>query len=113
MALCRLHNFCIDVKDVIDEESKNKYKSDENDELHLQHLVALSNDMRDDGMIASEVVSLNEIGRPDGLLSRGDHFNDAQHNRQQAANDNCPMDKMLETVIRQHLSRPPVGGRTK
>ena len=39
------------MKDVIDEESKNKYKSDENDELYLQHLVALSNDMRDDELI--------------------------------------------------------------
>ena len=108
MALCRLHNFCIDIKDVIDKENMNDdYKTNENDEIYLHHLVAVSNSLKDCNMIASEVVNVNENG-PDGLLHRGDHFHDSPHSRQRTSNGTCPMNAMLKSVQEQGLSRPPV-----
>ena len=107
MALCRLHNFCIDAKDVIDTLNMKEYETNDNDELYLQHLVSVSNSLKDSDMIDCNVVSVDENG-PDGLLNRGDHFNDCPHNRQQTSNDNYPMDKMLKFVQEQGLTRPPV-----
>ena len=107
MALCRLHNFCIDAKDVIDTLNMKEYETNDNDELYLQHLVSVSNSLKDSDMIDCNVVSVDENG-PDGLLDRGDHFNDCPHNRQQTSNDNYPMDNMLKFVQEQGLTRPPV-----
>ena len=83
------------------------YETNENDELYLQHLVALSNSIKDDDMIDSGVVTVDENG-PDGLLDRGDHFLDCNYRRFQAINNECPMDNLLESVQEQGLSRPPV-----
>ena len=107
MTLCRLHNFCIDVKDVIDNENRDEHKTDENDEIYLQHLVTISNLTKDYDMISSDIVIVDENG-PDGLLNRGHHFNDSPRNRQQTISSSCPMDNMLKSVQDQQLSRPPV-----
>ena len=107
MTLCRLHNFCIDAKDIIDELNMETYGTNENDELYLQHLVSVSNLTKDDDMIDSGVVTVDENG-PDGLLDRGDHFLDCNYRRFQAINNECPMDNLLGSVQEQGLSRPPV-----
>ena len=107
MTLCRLHNFCIDIQDVINKDNRKDYKTDENDEIYLQHLVAISNSLKDIDMDTSDVVVVGDIG-PAGLLDRGDHFNDCPHNRPKIVAENYPMDTMLKPVENQGLLRPAV-----
>ena len=69
--------------------------------------MAISNSLKDIDMDTSDVVVVGDIG-PDGLLDRGDHFNDCPHNRPKIVAENYPMDTMLKPVENQGLLRPAV-----
>ena len=99
MCLCRLHNFCIDIKD------EDTLQTSDNDATYaIQFMDALYH--RVGNRIAGDD-SLQRLDRgiPNGLLHGGSHFQDAPHNRRVLI-DRCPMDDMMAQVKRLNLSRP-------
>ena len=75
MCICRLHNFCINVKD---NEALRSYKKDA--VFAVRFMDTLRNHV--DNCISNNATLLHlELGRLDNLLHGGSHFNDAPHNR--------------------------------
>ena len=99
MCLCRLHNFCINVKD--EDALQTSHKDATYD---VQFMDALHN--RADDCITSNA-TLHHLGRgiPSGLLHGGNHFHDASRNQSVPANP-CPMDDMMAHIKCLNLVRP-------
>ena len=98
MALCRLHNFCIDMKE------RDAPMTTKEDASHSIASLDAMNRSPDDAGGSTDIVRI-EHGRPTSLLNGGCHFLDAPRNRLQAT-DHCPMDTMLEQVKSMNLTRP-------
>ena len=96
---CRLHNFCIDVKD------EDTLRISDNDATYaVQFMDTLYN--RVGNRVAGDA-ALQRLDRriPNGLLHGGSDFHDAPHNRSGPV-DRCPMDDMMAQVKRLNLARP-------
>ena len=76
MCLCRLHNFCIDMKE------RDAPKSSENDAMFSIRYMDALHDRVDNVMAGCDpnLVRL-EGGRPSSLLHGGSHFHDAPRHR--------------------------------
>ena len=98
MALCRLHNYCIDEKER-DADKTNR----EDAEFSVRYMDAMLPSMLPEG--GDDRLVMVENGRPSSLLHRGSHFRDAPACRRQVV-DRCPMDAMMEQVASMNLMRP-------
>jgi len=103
MCLCRLHNFCIDANEYKVDKSPLKdavYQQKNTDFVTSKH---------------TDVVMLDEVGRPASLLGGGHHFTDAPRNRRSKSVNSTdhamPMDEMIKSVIEQCILRLTVRGR--
>ena len=112
MCLMRLHNFCIDCNESLDDTFTSIYE----DAANVRRVVGMSNTlnrMTDKSAVDQTAVGLDNNGRPSSLLDLGHHFNDAPRGRRSttcAANDSdeFPMDQMLQMVRDQNLLRPGI-----
>ena len=96
-SLIRLHNFCIDEKEIniITVENKNRN--------NLQRNVKIAR-KKDGGN--SRLVDIDEEGRPVSLLGHGHHFKDTESYRFERNLSDTPMDCMIASMTKQGLCRP-------
>lgn len=96
-SLVRLHNYCINEKEVsIASIQDVNYRN-------LNRNVRLS---RQSGITESDIVEFDDAGRPTSLLNHGHHFLDAESYRVDRSLGNTPMDDMILSVSSQGLRRP-------
>ncbi|KAL7541332.1 hypothetical protein ACHAWF_012614 [Thalassiosira exigua] len=101
--LMRLHNFCID------HDSRKTPSPICNDERVVSRSAQRTKG-KDSG-VSHRAITLDNVGRPDGLLGAGHHFHDEPggRGRRPDANINCrhtPMRQMIKQVKDQDLTRP-------
>ena len=105
MCLCRLHNFCIGERLVLDE---NTTTDDDGDDI----LPSLAVDTVEISAYGGIRMEKNHYGwndfSPDELLGGGHHFNDHSRNyrRQRKSTSETPRDYLFKMVVQQGLKRP-------
>lgn len=93
--LMRLHNYCIDEKELKITSTTTQ------DAVHLQSVISYSNIISNGGS-DQEAVRLDDHGRPVSLIDQSNHFNDAPSGRRpKVGNEYTPMDTMLMMVREQ------------
>ena len=99
--LCRLHNFCIDIKD----QNKRVDISREKEIVHLMNMVDLYNH-KSKNKKRERVVTLDDRGCPRSLLNRN-HCEDCNYKLKRGTlSSDTPMDAMFQSVVTQDLRRP-------
>jgi hypothetical protein len=106
LALAKLHNFCIDEKDLLDDDDNRKNH-------HEDHTPAVSAIMANQTLFTLEAThqGVHGIGNavPLALLDGGQHSNDITRSRRANEVVNLPRDQMLTWVIHSGKTRPSVG----
>ena len=101
MALCRLHNFCIDANEV---QAEKTCRADA--EFSVRYMDSILPSMLPEG--GDNRLVMVDGNRPTSLLNRSSHFQDAPACRRAADTEWAPMDEMMQQVKELNLIRPHV-----
>jgi hypothetical protein len=94
--LCRLHNYCINQKNLLCESSEQLTSTVEDGARNINRLGLVTNKASSTktSAVNNSIVSFTDDNHPGALLNLGHHFDDCPLNWYSRTSDNVPMDEM-------------------